>query len=135
MYQFYEVNKDTATILNIEDLVGLLYPWDQNMEQFYNSWNDIMNYQRPNLSDLELATTLWRKLQGAQQLKTVVDIWDSLPRNDPQNTSASLWDRLHRYVERNRADRVQEARARAYSARRGVPAAPVTDTVCRSSSL
>jgi hypothetical protein len=39
------------------------------MEQFYNNWNEIMNDQRPNLTDLELATTLWRKLQGSQQLK------------------------------------------------------------------
>ena len=56
--------------------MSLRYPGGHQMEQFYNNWNEIMNYQRPNLNDLELATTLWRKLQGSQQLKTVVDIWE-----------------------------------------------------------
>ena len=73
IYRFYEMNKDTATIMNIEGLMSLRYPGDHQMDQFYN-WNEIMSYQRPNLSDLELATTLWRKHQGSQQLKTVVDI-------------------------------------------------------------
>ena len=131
VYRFYEVNKDTAAVVNIEELVRLRYPGDHAMEQFYNSWNEIMNYHRPNLTDLELATTLWRKLQGSQQLKTVVDIWDGLPRDNPQKTYAYLYDHMHRYVERNRADRVQEARARATSSRGGVPAAPVNDAICR----
>ena len=83
IYRFYEANKDTAAVVNIEELMSLRYPGDHAMEQFYNNWNEIMNYQRPSLTDLELAATLWRKLQGSQQLKTVVDIWDGLPRNDP----------------------------------------------------
>ena len=58
IYRFYEVNKDTATIVNIEGLMSLRHPG--HMEQFYNNWNENMTYQRPNLSDLELATTLWR---------------------------------------------------------------------------
>ena len=131
IYRFYEVNKDTATIMNIEGLVNLRYPGDHQMEQFYNTWNEIMNYQRPNLNDLELATTLWRKLQGSQKLKTVVDLWDSLPKSDPQKTYAYLWDHLHRYVERSRADKVQEARAALNAMQRGSPAAPVNDAVCR----
>ena len=88
IYRFYEVNRDTATIMNIEGLMSLRYPGDHQMEQFYNNWNEIMNYQRPNLNDLELATTLWRKLQGSQQLKTVVDIWDSLPKSDPKRLTS-----------------------------------------------
>ena len=86
IYRFYEVNKDTATIMNIEGLMNLRYPGDHQMEQFYKNWNEIMNYQRPNLNDLELATTLRRKLQGSQKLRTVVDIWDSLPKADPNKT-------------------------------------------------
>ena len=102
IFDYFRLNSDMTMLYNLEDLVGLVYPGDNRIYEFYRLWMMMVKECEVQLGENTLRHMLVTKLDKSKKLEQDIAYFHRLPDNDPQKTYQYLLHCMERLMSRER---------------------------------
>ena len=105
IFDYFRLNADMTMLYNLEDIVGLSYPGDNRIHEFYRLWMMMVKECEVQLPERTLRHMLVTKLEKSKKLEPDIAYFHRLPDSDPQKTYQYLLHCMERQMSREGEDK------------------------------